>query len=517
LGIQVVNDFASDKDVCSNISQPGRIVRMKRINANYGAGVSMMVLAVLGFLQGCAVGPDYQTPETQVPDQWQQKVAAGQVDLQTWWTLLDDPVLDSLIDRSTQGNLNLRIAVARIVEARAQLGIASGQYWPAFEAVGAYSYSRTSENGPGSGLGLGGNTSNLYNLGIDATWEIDAFGRIKRSVESAEASMQASFENFRDLQVTLYGEIALNYILVRSLQERIAYVSQNIDLQRKTLQLTKDRRAAELVPALDVSQAELNLASTEAAVPALQIQLTQSINRLAVLIGTSPGTLQAELEDIKPIPDGPDEVLAGLPTELLRQRPDIRRAERQLAAQTAQIGVAKAALYPTFSLSGTFAFEAEKISDLGSWGSRTFNIVPAVRWNIFDGNRIRSNILVQEARTEQLLLQYEQTVLSALEEVEGAMVAYLQEKQRAAALLRSVTASRKSVELVDTLYKNGLVNFQNVLDMQRSLAAQEDQLATSQGQVTQNLVRVYKALGGGWSHPATEPSNTTSNNEDDSI
>jgi len=490
---------------------------MKRIKANYGSWLCITILAVLGFLQGCAVGPDYQTPETQVPDQWQQQVAAGEVDLQTWWTLLDDPVLDSLIERATQGNLTLRIAVARIVEARAQLGVASGQYWPTFEALGAYTYSRSSENGPNSGLGIGGNTTNLYTLGIDATWEIDVFGRIKRSVESAEASMQASFENFRDLQVTLYGEVAINYILVRALQERIAYATENIKLQRQTLQLTRDRRTAELVPELDVRQAELNLASTEAAVPALQIQLTESINRLAVLMGMPPGTLQEELEEIQPIPGGPEEVLAGLPTELLRQRPDIRQAERQLAAQTAQIGVAKAALYPTFSLSGTFAFEAESASDLGSWGSRAFHIVPAVRWNIFDGNRIRSNIVVQEARTDQFLLQYEQTVLRALEEVEGAMVAYLQEKERAAALLRSVTAARKSVELVNTLYKNGLVNFQNVLDMQRSLAAQEDQLATSEGQVTQNLVRVYKALGGGWSPLAQAQTEPTPKKEDDSI
>lgn len=489
---------------------------MKRNERRSSLGMVWLAMPVLYVLQGCAVGPDYQAPEPQVPDQWQQKVSAGQVDLQTWWTLLEDPVLDDLIERSTQGNLTLRIAVARIAEARAQLGIASGQYWPTFDALGAYSYGRTSENGPGGAV-LGGNTAGLNTLGIDATWEIDAFGRIKRSVESAEATMQASFENFRDLQVTLYGEIAVNYVLVRALQERIAYATENIKLQRQTLQLTRDRRAAELVPELDVSQAELNLASTEAAVPSLQIQLTQSINRLAVLIGTPPGTLQAELEEHKPIPNGPEELLTGLPTELLRQRPDIRQAERQLAAQTAQIGVAKAALYPTFSLSGTFAFEAEKISDLGNWSSRTFSIVPAVRWNIFDGNRIRSNIIVQEARTDQLRLLYEQTVLNALEEVEGAMVAYLQERERAAALVRSVTASRKSVELVNTLYKNGLVDFQNVLDMQRSLAAQEDQLATSEGQVTQNLVRVYKALGGGWSPLAQEQTEPTPKKEDDSI
>ncbi|MFC1764436.1 efflux transporter outer membrane subunit [Planctomycetota bacterium] len=466
-----------------------------RKTSHWATPTALGILTVLLLLQGCAVGPDYQAPDTKAPDKWQQEVAADQIDLQKWWQLLNDPVLDDLINRSTKGNLTLQIAVARLEEARAQLGIASGQYWPNFDAVGAYSHQRASDNGLTPGLG----TSDLHALGLDATWEIDAFGRIKRSVESSQASLQASFEDFRDIQVSLYGEVAINYILVRALQERIAYATENIKLQRQTLQLTKDRRAAELVPELDVSQAELNLANTEAAVPVLQTSLTQSINRLAVLLGTYPGALQAELNDKKAIPQGPEELLVGLPTELLRQRPDIRRAERQLAAQTAQIGVAKAALYPSFSLSGTFAFEATKISDLGNWGSRSFSIMPAVRWNIFDGNRIRNNVRVQESRTQQLLLQYEQTVLGALEEVEGSMVAYLQEKERAAALRRSVTASRKSVDLVNTLYKNGLVDFQNVLDMQRSLASAEDLLATSEGQVTQNLVRVYKALGGGWS------------------
>jgi NodT family efflux transporter outer membrane factor (OMF) lipoprotein len=472
------------------------------------------LVTALALCQGCAVGPDYQAPETQVPDEWQQEVAAGQVDLQRWWTLLEDPVLNSLIERATQGNLTLQIAVARIEEARAELGVASGQYWPSFDTLGYYSRERISENGLFAPLGIGGTSNSLHWVGIDATWEIDAFGRIKRSVESSEASLQASFESFRDIEVSLYGEIALNYVLVRALQERITYAQENIQLQRQTLRLTRDRRAAELVPELDVSQAELNLASTEAFVPTLQIQLTQSINRLAVLLGTPPGTLQEELAETKPIPRGPDQLLVGLPTELLRQRPDVRLAERQLAAQTARIGVAKAALYPAFSLSGTFAFEATDASDLGNWGSRTFSILPAVRWNIFDGNRIRSNVQVEEARTAQLLLQYEQTVLNALEEVEGAMVAYLQEKERAGALMRSVTASRKSVELVNTLYRNGLVDFQNVLDMQRNLAQQEDSLAASEGQVLQNLIRVYKALGGGWSPAAPEePSPATEKND----
>jgi NodT family efflux transporter outer membrane factor (OMF) lipoprotein len=275
-------------------------------------------------------------------------------------------------------------------------------------------------------------------------------------------------------------------------------------IQKESLKLTQDRLAAGLVPELDVQQATLNLANTESVVPALRSERTQTINRLSVLLGQPPGQLDEELMRPAAIPDVPQEAIVGLPAELLRQRPDIRRAERNLASQTARIGVATAELYPAFSLSGTFALEAQQFSDLADWASRTWGFGAGFRWNIFDGNRIRSSIQFEEARTEEAFTQYEKTILLALEEVEDAMVAFQQEQVRLEALERSVAAAKQSVKLADSLYRSGLTDFQNVLDMQRSLSEQQDKFAESEGFVSQNLVLVYKALGGGWSVDPTE-------------
>jgi NodT family efflux transporter outer membrane factor (OMF) lipoprotein len=459
-----------------NIEKYSMILKVKAV---------VFLIFLTFIIQGCTVGPDYVIPDTEMPDAWNQELTRGltdgQADMQTWWFILDDPILDDLIEKANEGNLDLKTAMSRINQARAQLGI------------------RVSENGllaPPSG---NVDQTNLHRAGLDSTWEIDVFGRISRSVESASANLDASIENYRDIMIILYSEVALNYIQVRSLQARIQYAQNNIKLQKGTLQLTKDRLKAGLVPELDVEQAKLNLANTESVIPSLRSRKIQAINRLSVLIGQPPGQLEELMLNAQNIPDINEEIIVGLPAELLRQRPDIRSAERNLAAQTAQVGVATADLYPSFSLSGTFALEAQNLDDMDNWDSRTWGFGPAFRWNLFDGDRIRSNIRFQEALTEELLLQYEQTVLLALEEVENAMVAYKEEQIRLEATERSVVAAQKSVELVDTLYRSGLTDFQNVLDMQRSLSIQQDQLAESEGFVVQNLIRIYKSLGGGWS------------------
>ncbi|MHC5139417.1 MAG: efflux transporter outer membrane subunit [Planctomycetota bacterium] len=457
---------------------------------------------------GCKVGPDYVRPESAVPDQWHEKAVQGledgSADLETWWTLFNDPVLEDLIGRSRAENLDLQIAAARIMESRALLGVASGEYWPNVDAGGFYSRDRVSENGL-SGIPSGDvDETNLHSIGVDASWEIDVFGRIGRSVESAQASMQATVEDYRDVLVSLYSEVAQSYISLRSLQTRIQYAVDNAALQRDTLKLTQDRREAGLVPQLDVEQAKLVLASTEAVIPSLRQREAEAIHRLGVLLGQPPAALYDELSTAADVPDVPEQVAASLPAELLRQRPDIRRAERILAAQTAEIGVATAGLYPTFSLSGTFALEAQQINDVGDWNSRTWGFGPSMRWNLFDGDRIRNNIKVQEARAEQAMIDYERTVLLALEDVENAMVSFEREKERFADLHRSVVAAQESVKLVGTLYENGLTDFQNVLDMQRSLTGQQDLMASSEGAVANNLVRIYSSLGGGWSEESIE-------------
>ncbi len=478
-------------------------------------GSVLAIVLTVGLLQACtAVGPDYEAPEAELPDLWHQDLAwglkkDGKADLREWWTTLQDPQLTSLIARAGAGNLDLKVSVARILEARASVGLAAGEQLPTVDAFGQIENGRVSK-------GVSGNvdnpprtqTSTLYSTGLDATWELDLWGRISRSVESADAGLQASLEDYRDVLVSLYAEVARQYVDVRTAQARIEALLNNVETQKKTLRLVEDRRRAELASDLEVAQAKLNLARTEAQVPQRRQELAAATHRLGVLLGERPSALYAELRKPKPIPQPPKEILVGFPTEMLRQRPDIRFAERRLAAQTAQIGVATADLYPRFSLTGFFAFENFGISDVFDWKNRAFGLGPTVRWNIFDGARIRSNIAGQDAITERRLAEYEKTVLKALEDVENAMAFYVQENDREEALLRSVKAAANSVRLVQTLYITGLTDFQNVQDQERSKAEQDDDYAESQGRVTKFLIDIYRSLGGGWAPVEQQPAST---------
>jgi NodT family efflux transporter outer membrane factor (OMF) lipoprotein len=384
--------------------------------------------------------------------------------------------------------------------------VVAGAQKPQVDVSGDAVRDQPSDNGAlGSVVPGGLDAANLFSLGVGAFWEIDAFGRIRRQVESADATTQASIESYRDVLVSLYAETALAYIAVRTAQERLRIAHANVDGQEDTLQLTKDRFAAGLVSALDVAQAESNLANTYSLIPTLERDLDQGLNRLAVLLGEHPGSLHDEIGPTAPLPEEPQDVATGLPTDLLRQRPDVRQAERQLAAQTAQIGVATADLYPSFGLSGFLGLEATSGGDLLDGDSVSWNVGLPIRWNIFSGGRIRSQIRAEEARTNQLLANYERTVLLALEESENAMVAYEKEVQRRARLEDSVAATQRSLNLVLTQYTAGLTDFQNVLDTQRTLLLREDELAVAEGIVIANLVRLYRALGGGWDPETDQP------------
>lgn len=462
-------------------------------------------------LAGCsAVGPDYVRPELAVPDTWNAAAVdgldSGSANLQTWWTGLDDPVLTDLIERAEAANLDLRLATARIREARARLGIASGQKMPDLDASGSAGISEQSDVGPLEPLARlspdGFDAVELYDVGFDASWEIDVFGRVRRSIESAGAAYEAAIEDYRDVMVTLFAEVARTYVEVRELQDRISYAEDNAAAQRASLGLTRDRFEAGATSEIDVAQAESNLRNTEAAIPALQIALRFALNRLAVLLGETPGAVDAALGGPGDIPDPPADLVVDVPAELLRQRPDLRGAERRLAAQTARIGVATADLYPRFSLSGFFAVQAIDIGDLAD--GTTWGISLPVRWNLFDGGRIRSAIQVEEAIAEQALIAYERSLLFALEDVENALTAYALERERRDSLAEAVVATQRTVELADIQYRAGLTDFQNVLDSQRFLAQQQDLFASSEGQLVQNLIALYKALGGGWD-TASEP------------
>ena len=469
------------------------------------------VIAAVALLVGCTtVGPDYEEPETTLPDAWHtaatEGLTEGEATLQTWWLVFNDPELEDLIMRSAGGNLDLREAMWRVEEARALRGVAAGAKSPQVGFSGQSSRSQPSDNGvvgdfaPPEGF----DATNLHDYGVGASWEIDVFGRIQRQVEVADATAEASVEAYRDVLVSLYSEVALAYVNLRTSQERLRLAHANVDGQEDTLELTQDRFSAGLVSALDVAQAESNLANTRSLIPVVERDLDQALNRLAVLLGEHPGSLHAELSEPGPIPDEPADVTTGLPAELLRQRPDVRQAERELAAQTARIGVATADLYPSFELSGFLGLQAVSGGDFFGGDSLTWNLGLPIRWNIFAGGRIRSQIRAEEARTKQLLAGYEQTVLAALEEVENAMMSYVKEIERRGRLTESVDATQRSLDLVLTQYRAGLTDFQNVLDTQRTLLLRQDELAVAEGIVIGSLVRLYRALGGGWD-PNTAP------------
>jgi NodT family efflux transporter outer membrane factor (OMF) lipoprotein len=482
-------------------------MKMKRPAVAHGARVAAIVL----WATGCTVGPDYRRPDTTVPPAWSE-AGYGGIDtrpaaLARWWEEFNDPTLTRLANRAVGSNLDLRLAEARIREARALRRIAESAAWPTVDVSGSYSRSRTSENAIApSGQTSGGspffsgsnNGQDLFRTGFDSSWEIDVFGGVRRSVEAADATIEATIEDRRDVLVTLLGDVARSYIDLRGFQQRLAVTRNNLTAQQESLEITQVRFQAGLANDLQVAQAEAQVNTTAAEIPALEALAKQAAHRLDVLLGTHPGALWTELSTDAPIPALPPEAHVGMPSELLRRRPDIRRAERQLAAATAEIGVATADLYPRFSLTGIFGVQSVSASDWISAPSRFWNIGPTIRWPVFDAGRIRANIEVRNARQEQALTGYERTILTALEDVENALVSYAKEQTRYRSLTAAVVASRRAVRLSDELYKNGLLDFLNVLVSRRALYDNEDDLAQSEAAMATNLVALYKALGGGW-------------------
>jgi NodT family efflux transporter outer membrane factor (OMF) lipoprotein len=456
---------------------------------------------------GCkVVGPSYTSPKTAVPDAWQTAALKGFTDakipFQTWWQAFQDPALDTLIADVSTNNLDLAAAVARVDEAAARYGYSKIAEEPQVDGVGGMTRTRNSER-IRTHATQNDNPYWLYDVGFTMSWELDVWGRVQRSIESARGQWEASQEDLRDVQVIIQADTAATYVNVRTLQQRLAYARSNVALQEATLKLTRDRQNAGLTGELDVRQAELNLATTRALIPQLEAQLDQALNRLCLLSGKLPGTQKhllqtaARLREVTDLP-------ALLPAELLRRRPDVRAAERRLASQTALIGVATAELYPAFTLNGSFEWQASESGNLLNPQSRTYGIGPSFRWNLLNRDRIKDSIKSEEALTRQALAAYEKTVLTAYQESEDALSAYANELTRLGALREAVTAATRSVALVDTLYRNGLTDFQNVLDTQRALFQQQDALAAAQGSAAQNLIAIYKAFGGGWEEPQAE-------------
>lgn len=450
-------------------------------------------------LAGCsAAGPDYSAPEVPLPQAWERAAdsrvgAAGSEDLSAWWQRLSDPLLDALIAESLAGSLDLRAARARVRQARALRAIAGAERFPTMSGSLAAVRSKGSAQ-TGSGL-----TSELYSAGFDAAWEPDVFGGVRRGIEAAQADLESREAELQATRVTLVAEVALNYVEVRAFQARLASARASLESQSETFQITSWRSQAGLVGALDVEQARAQLEQTRAQIPALEASLAQAGHRLAVLAGRPPGALRERIAVPGPIPVPPGSVALGIPADTLRQRPDVRAAERVLAAETARIGEAEAARYPSFSLSGSIGLEALTFGNLGASGAATRSFAASVAATLFDAGRLRQRVEAQGALAEQALAGYESAVLTALEEVENALVALGSSQQREAALRGAVEAARNAALLARQRYSAGLIDFQPVLDTERTLLAIEDSLSATRAESASALIRLYKALGGGWS------------------
>ncbi|HON39250.1 MAG TPA: efflux transporter outer membrane subunit [Deltaproteobacteria bacterium] len=459
----------------------------------------LLLLPALMLLAGCVtVGPDYVAPETNAPPAWNAatggSLKAGRADpeeLAHWWETFQDPVLTSLIDRAVKGNLDLKEASARVREARARRTAAGAGLLPALDSTASFQRSGDSES-----------ARNLYSAGFDARWEIDLFGGVRRSVEAADADLQAASEAMNDTLVTLSAEVALNYVEVRTFQSRLETAEANLALQQETYRIEQSLAQAGLSDALALQRARSNLESTRALIPSLRASLEEAKNRLAVLLGEHPGAVHKKLALHGPVPLVPPAISIDAPADILRHRPDVRQAERELAAQSARVGVAMAELYPRITLNGSIGLSAVSSGDLLTAGSRTFSYGPRITLPIFSAGSIRAGIEARSALQEQALIRYESAVLTALEEVENALNAYAQELERRSALQESAQAAQEAAELAEHQYRSGLVDFTALLDTQRSLLSAQDELVRNSGALTSNLVRLYKALGGGW--PAHE-------------
>ena len=458
-------------------------------------------------LFGCTmVGPNYVRPKAEVSPDWMEagdkRVKSEPGDYRNWWQVFNDPALNRLIDRAYRENLSLRIAGVRVLEARAQLGIAIGEIYPQTQqASGSLQYNRTSEYSANF-------TPPLLNfrqseIGLLASWEIDFWGKFRRAIESANASWLASIANYDNALVSLTGDVANSYIQIRTLEKRIAIARQNVETQKESLKIAEARYQYGTASQLDVEQAKTALYNTEASIPALEIQLRQAEDALSLLLGLPPSDLADFLKGPSEIPVSPPEVIVGIPADLLRRRPDVRSAEYQAAAQCAQIGVAKADLFPAFSLTGTFGFLSSDVgkfslSDMFQWKSRTGQIGPSFQWNILNYGQITNNVRVQDARFQELLINYQNTVLTAQQEVEDNLIAFLRAQDRTGFLAQSVTAAKNSLDLAVLQYREGIVDFTTVLAAQQSLLNGQDSLASTLGNISTSLVGVYRALGGGW-------------------
>jgi NodT family efflux transporter outer membrane factor (OMF) lipoprotein len=460
-------------------------------------------------LSGCAMlGPDFQSPDATVNAGWsgtESRITSQPGDYAHWWRGFDDPALTRLVELGYQQNLPLRVAGVRVLQARAQLGVAIGQEYPQQQqAVGDLAHQRESARVPFAPVGKSSELEyTTASIGVQAAWELDFWGKFRRLVESADAQLAASVAGYDDVLVSLTADLATAYIELRTLEQQLAVARANVQVQQEGLQIATARFRGGTTDMRDVEQAKTILASTQATIPQFEQQIEQTKNAIATLIGLPPNPLDDLLGASKGIPVPPAQVGIGIPADLLRRRPDIRQTEAVAAAQSALIGFQKADLYPSFTLLGTFGFAASdwqqfELSDIFMARSRAYSFGPSVTWNFLNYGRITNQVRTQDAAFEEALITYQNTVLVAQQEVENALIGFRKQQERAKSLSEAVRAAQHSLQLAVAQYRSGVADFTTVLVAEQQLLAQQDSLAVTAGAIPSNLVAVYRALGGGW-------------------
>jgi NodT family efflux transporter outer membrane factor (OMF) lipoprotein len=476
--------------------------------------IRIVLPASMTLLSACTtLGPDFRTPPADLEATWGEKTHAlstGKL-AGDWWSVFNDPVLDRLVQLATEQNLPLQIAGLRIFEARAALGIAIGEQYPQNQQLnGGLTRVGLSENSPNFSKAFTDDRYAQAGFGLDAAWELDFWGRFRRGVESASASLGASIADYDNALVSLTAEVARTYVGLRVLEERLAIAKDNAVTQKRSYEIADVRYKNGVVSELDPSQALSLLKSTESTVPQLESRIRQSKHALSILLGMPPGNLQDVLQGTGTIPEAPEAVQVGVPADLLRRRPDIRRAELEAAAQSALIGVAKTDLYPRFALVGSIGVVSSDTnqSDLGDLfdaDSIAYNFGPSASWKVLNYGRLKNRVRVQDARLEELIVNYQNTVLQAAREVEDGLSSYFGSRKQSEYLADSVKAAQRSVDLALLQYREGKVDYQRVLDTQQNMLRLQDSYTTVRGEAIDGLIAVYKALGGGWEIRVDKP------------
>ena len=496
-------------------------------------------------LSGCTLGPNFQEPRLFAPGTWfasrkpQPKTpslaVAEPIDA-AWWQAFNDPVLTKLEERVARSNLNVRLATVRLQESRLQRGVTAADEYPNLNGNASYVREKIADRGVvgllggSSGAGSSGSTAtsanglsgtqggvpttvagggrsthvpsfNLFQSGFDSSWEIDFWGRVRREVESADAQIDASAEARRDALVTVLAELARDYVQLRGQQADLQIARDTLASEQASLRITQERQRGGLTTGLDVAQASAEVGTTAAQIPLLEAQIAASVNAISLLLGETPGALSAELLPPQAVPPVPPAVPVGLPSELARRRPDIRRAEAQLHSATADIGQAEADFFPKVTLSGSVGVQAVRFKDLGNvspFGALQFSGGPSLSIPIFEGGRLKYTLELRKAQQQEAAVSYQQTVLQAFHDVDNALTSYAAEQLRREQLARAVDQGRRALSLARQQYVSGLSTFLDVLTAQRSVLSEEQQYADSTTTVSANLVQLYKALGGGW-------------------